>query len=67
MSLCPQCASRNSKVLDTRVDALRHWLRRRRDCMECDFRWATYEIPESALTITDNVPVEDATDDDEQG
>ena len=53
MSLCPECATRNSKVLDTRLDEQRGWLRRRRQCNECDARWATYEIPEQNLTIND--------------
>jgi transcriptional repressor NrdR len=52
MSLCPECSTRNSKVLDTRV-IVNGWLRRRRQCNECDARWATYEIPEQNVTIND--------------
>lgn len=53
MSLCPECATRNSKVLDTRVTD-NGWLRRRRQCNECDARWATYEIPEHNVTVNDS-------------
>jgi transcriptional repressor NrdR len=58
MSLCPDCGTRNSKVLDTRL-LTNGWLRRRRLCNQCERRWYTYEIPADSVTITEE---NDATD-----
>jgi len=38
---CPYCGARDSRVIDTRSSGER--IRRRRECMECDKRFTTYE------------------------
>jgi len=38
---CPKCKSNNSKVLESRD--LYDWIRRRRECIECKFRYTTLE------------------------
>jgi transcriptional repressor NrdR len=40
---CPECASTENKVLETRLSKDRNILRRRRQCVACDFRFSTQE------------------------
>ncbi|MGF1452885.1 MAG: transcriptional regulator NrdR [Opitutales bacterium] len=40
---CPKCASPDTKVLDTRVGKDNLTIRRRRQCLRCDFRFTTLE------------------------
>ena len=40
---CPNCGSLKDKVLDTRQSKDGTVIRRRRECMECGFRFTTYE------------------------
>lgn len=39
---CPHCQHRKSKCIDSRFDAL--LVRRRRQCLNCNERWTTYEM-----------------------
>ena len=40
---CPQCASIDSKVIDSRTTAAEEAIRRRRECDSCGNRFTTYE------------------------
>ena len=40
---CPNCGSLKDKVLDTRQSKDGTVVRRRRECLECGFRFTTYE------------------------
>jgi transcriptional repressor NrdR len=40
---CPQCNSFNDKVIDTRQSKDGSVIRRRRVCLDCGFRFTTYE------------------------
>lgn len=43
--LCPECKKSDSKVLDSRSDD--RFIRRRRECLKCHYRFTTYERVES--------------------
>ena len=47
---CPSCASDNIKVVDSRPVDENNSIRRRRECLDCQTRFTTYEIIE-------NVPI----------
>lgn len=40
---CPVCNNDNTKVLDSRVTSDRVTVRRRRECLKCNFRFSTIE------------------------
>lgn len=40
---CPQCQEVNSKVVESRDVASGESIRRRRECLECQYRYTTYE------------------------
>ena len=40
---CPKCSSQNIRVLESRSADQGESVRRRRECMECKFRFTTYE------------------------
>ncbi|NQY33310.1 MAG: transcriptional repressor NrdR [Coraliomargarita sp.] len=40
---CPKCTSSNTKVLDTRTSKNETSIRRRRECLECGYRFTTIE------------------------
>ena len=40
---CPKCEHNNSKVIDSRGIQKSSSIRRRRACLECEFRFTTYE------------------------
>ena len=40
---CPKCDHQNSKVIDSRGIQKSSSIRRRRSCLECQFRFTTYE------------------------
>ena len=40
---CPNCSHINSKVIDSRSIRKSSSIRRRRSCIECEFRFTTYE------------------------
>ncbi len=49
---CPNCACSDSKVVDSRPTDEGQSIRRRRECMECGFRFTTYEkIEEIPLMV----------------
>ena len=47
---CPNCGSRDNKVVDSRTNDNSNSIRRRRECIKCTKRFTTYEIIE-------NVPI----------
>ncbi len=44
---CPACGSLNNKVVDSRPMTEGNSIRRRRECLDCQKRFTTYEIIES--------------------
>ncbi|MBQ6474146.1 MAG: transcriptional repressor NrdR [Victivallales bacterium] len=40
---CPKCQNNNDKVIETRISKEGDVIRRRRQCLECNFRFTTYE------------------------
>ena len=40
---CPQCGSLNDKVIDSRQSKDGTVIRRRRECLDCGYRFTTYE------------------------
>ncbi len=49
---CPKCGSRDDKVIDSRQSRDNSSIRRRRQCLSCDYRFTTYEeIERSALRV----------------
>ena len=40
---CPKCSTQNIRVLESRSAEAGQSVRRRRECMECKFRFTTYE------------------------
>ncbi len=44
---CPYCGTSNSKVIDSRPADDSARIRRRRECLECEKRFTTYEIVET--------------------
>ncbi len=43
---CPFCGENNNKVIDSRLSRDGNAIRRRRECMDCDRRFTTYEYVE---------------------
>tara|TARA_B100001778_G_scaffold247226_1_gene207402 strand:- start:1354 stop:1800 length:447 start_codon:yes stop_codon:yes gene_type:complete len=41
--LCPKCRSLNNKVIDSRLSKSEVTIRRRRECLDCDYRFTTSE------------------------
>ena len=49
---CPKCGSRDDKVIDSRQSRDSSSIRRRRECLECGYRFTTYEeIERSDLRV----------------
>ena len=46
---CPYCSNLNSKVIDSRTTENNTTIRRRRECLECQERFTTYERYEKLL------------------
>lgn len=44
---CPHCGANNDKVVDSRSSQGGASIRRRRECLECDERFTTYEYVEA--------------------
>lgn len=40
---CPACGFHDTKVIDTRMSSSGVAIRRRRECLKCDFRFSTFE------------------------
>lgn len=49
---CPFCKANNDKVIDSRSGENNRAIRRRRQCLECDKRFTTYERVESTVRVT---------------
>lgn len=45
----PECDSQDIKVVDSRAHETKNWIRRRRCCMACGYRWNTLEMAEFEL------------------
>lgn len=45
----PECDSQDIKVVDSRPHDGMNWIRRRRLCMACGYRWNTIELAEFEL------------------
>lgn len=45
---CPRCAFEEDKVVDSRTTKEGEAIRRRRECLQCSFRFTTYEYIERA-------------------
>src|SRR5947208_7878904 len=49
---CPKCGSRDDKVIDSRQSRDSSSIRRRRECLSCEYRFTTYEeIERSDLRV----------------
>jgi len=49
---CPKCGSRDDKVIDSRQSRDSSSIRRRRQCLKCEYRFTTYEeIERSDLRV----------------
>lgn len=50
---CPKCGHQDTKVLDTRIAANGLSIRRRRQCLACEYRFNTVEeiLPEDILVV----------------
>ena len=46
---CPFCAEINNKVIDSRLGKDGRMIRRRRECLNCQKRFTTYEKVEAVL------------------
>ena len=46
---CPFCSAEETKVIDSRLDAEGHQVRRRRECAECHERFTTFESAELVM------------------
>lgn len=44
---CPYCRENNNKVIDSRLSKDGNAIRRRRECLECERRFTTYETIEA--------------------
>jgi transcriptional repressor NrdR len=52
---CPFCGSADTKVVDSRDTDSRDAIRRRRECLDCQRRFTTYErVEEMPLTVIKN-------------
>jgi transcriptional repressor NrdR len=45
---CPKCACQDDKVIDSRASREGATIRRRRECLQCGYRFTTYEEVERA-------------------
>lgn len=46
---CPRCAQENTKVLESRLSHEGRAVRRRRSCLDCNYRYTTYEKEEELV------------------
>ncbi|WP_427979776.1 transcriptional regulator NrdR [Agarivorans sp.] len=46
---CPFCSAHETKVIDSRLVADGHQVRRRRECLECHERFTSFEIAELVM------------------
>lgn len=50
--ICPFCTKDNDKVIDSRSSEAGRVIRRRRQCLECNKRFTTYERVEETVRLT---------------
>lgn len=48
---CPHCRHSETKVIDSRLVREVNTIRRRRECLECGYRFTTYERVEDSLPV----------------
>jgi transcriptional repressor NrdR len=48
---CPYCHSTNNKVIDSRPSREANAIRRRRECLQCERRFTTYEQVEETMPL----------------
>ena len=46
---CPFCSAQDTKVIDSRLVAEGHQIRRRRQCVDCHERFTTFELAELVM------------------
>ena len=46
---CPFCSTQETKVIDSRLVAAGHQIRRRRECIQCHERFTTFEVAELVM------------------
>lgn len=46
---CPFCSTQDTKVIDSRIFNEGEQIKRRRECIKCQERFTTYEMPELSL------------------
>ena len=46
---CPFCSEQETKVIDSRLVAEGHQIRRRRECISCHERFTTFELAELVM------------------
>jgi transcriptional repressor NrdR len=46
---CPRCEHQHSRVLESRIAENGEAMRRRRECLDCEFRFTTYERTEQPV------------------
>jgi transcriptional repressor NrdR len=50
--ICPKCGNDNSKVVDKRDNSSTNSIRRRRECLQCESRFTTYEkLEDNSLLV----------------
>ena len=54
---CPFCGDQESKVVDSRHSEDGTSIRRRRECLECQKRFTTFEVVESVQTIAEKLGI----------
>lgn len=48
---CERCDKTGSLVIDSRAPKTRNYIRRRRECIHCHYRYTTRELPVSAAIV----------------
>jgi len=49
--LCPKCNHSENRLLSLREHKKHNYLRRRRVCQDCEYKWSTLEIVERQVQI----------------
>jgi transcriptional regulator NrdR family protein len=51
---CPECRKLETRVVDSRPSYERGSIRRRRECLSCDYRWSTFEVDADRLALLED-------------